>query len=254
MKNLSYQVGASLIEVMVSLALSVVVVGSMVVLMGNSLGSATRVIQMTQLSDELRNTMSMLTRDVRRANYNPFAMRCYANSDCGLTDASVTHSPNLQVVEWQPGMLCLRYYLERAEPEGLTPGAYSGGAFRRVTSGDSGWLEMWVGGENVAPDENCSGAISPGPGESDLDGCQDDGDNCWVPITDSGFVNITEFTVTPASITGSVETEDGTRRIDQHVRQVQVQIRGELTIDPTISRRIEDTVRVRNDFLEIVYL
>jgi hypothetical protein len=239
---------------MISLALSVIVVSSMVALMGNSLGSATRVIQMTQLADELRNTMSMLTRDVRRANYNPFAMRCYANSDCGLTDTSVTSSPNLEVVEWQSGMQCLRYYLERAEPEGLTPGVSSGGAFRRVTAGDVGWLEMWVGGDSVAPDENCAGASSTGPGESNLAGCQDDGDNCWIPITDSSFVNITNFTVTPVAITGSVEVEDGTRRIDQHIRRVQVQIEGQLTIAPSITRRIEDTVRVRNDFLEIVYL
>ena len=220
---------------MVSLALSVVVVSSMVALMGNSLGSATRVIQMTQLSDELRNTMSMLTRDVRRANYNPYSLRCYANADCGIDDASVTHSPELLAVQYS-GNTCLRYYLERAEPDG-TPSPLSGGAFRHVVSGDVGSLEMWVGGDEIAPDAGCGGDAS-----------------LWVPITDSSFVNITNFDVTPVVITGSLQEEGGGKIINQQTRRVQVRIEGRLIIDSSISRQIADTVRVRNDFLEIVNL
>ena len=39
---------------------------------------------MSQLTDELRNAMSMMSRDVRRANYNANNIYCYANSDCGI--------------------------------------------------------------------------------------------------------------------------------------------------------------------------
>ncbi len=68
---------------MIALALSLIVTSSMVVLMGNSMGSATRIIEMSQLTDELRNSMSMMSRDVRRANYNVNAIYCFANSECG---------------------------------------------------------------------------------------------------------------------------------------------------------------------------
>ena len=49
--------------------------------MANSLGTATRVIHMSQLTDELRNAMSMMTRDVRRANYSANGIFCYGNSN-----------------------------------------------------------------------------------------------------------------------------------------------------------------------------
>jgi type II secretory pathway pseudopilin PulG len=62
------QAGATLLEAMISLALSLVVTTAMVTLMGNSMGSATRIIEMSQLTDELRNAMSMMSRDVRRAS------------------------------------------------------------------------------------------------------------------------------------------------------------------------------------------
>ena len=67
--HLRYQAGVTLIETLIGLALSVIVTVSMVSLMANSMGSATRIIQMSQLTDELRNTMSMMSRDIRRANY-----------------------------------------------------------------------------------------------------------------------------------------------------------------------------------------
>ena len=76
------QTGVTLIEAMISLALSLIVTSAMVVLMANSLGTSTRIIQMSQLSDELRNAMSMMTRDVRRANYSANSIFCFGNSEC----------------------------------------------------------------------------------------------------------------------------------------------------------------------------
>ena len=70
-RQIRRQTGFSLIEAMISIALSMVVTSAMIVLMGNSMGTATRIIEMTQVTDELRNVISMMSRDVRRANYNP---------------------------------------------------------------------------------------------------------------------------------------------------------------------------------------
>jgi Tfp pilus assembly protein PilW len=226
-----YQAGITLMEALISLALSVVVTMSMVALMSNSMGSATRIIQMTQLTDELRNTMSMMSRDVRRANYNPYSIYCYANADCGVTDDTLKMNfiDDLDVVAYQ-GNNCLRYFLERTAPTG-EPGTVGGGGFRLATAGGVGQIEMWTGAG--APPDDCSG-------------------NNWIAVTDPGFVNITEFTVNDddGSFSETVTRKDGSTLLTMRTRQVRMQVEGELLIDPTITRRIEDTIRVRNDFIQ----
>jgi Tfp pilus assembly protein PilW len=237
-----HQAGFTLMETMISLALSMVVTSAMVVLMGNSLGTTTRIIQMTQLTDELRNTMSMLTRDIRRANYSANAAYCYANSDCGLgIDADATGDN--QATQW--GDIdtsvagCVRFALDRSGPDDVPDGDATNdpmGAFRLrelVQGGDLiGVIEMYVVDTAAAPD--CLAAT---------------GTNGWVAVTDPDFVDITEFVVSDDdSFTGSIAGEAGAT-ITQRSRQIQVQLEGQLLRDDTISRRIEDTIKVRNDMI-----
>jgi prepilin-type N-terminal cleavage/methylation domain-containing protein len=228
------QKGVTLIEMLIGLALSLIVTSSMVVLMSNSLGTATRITQMSQLTDELRNTMSMLTRDVRRANYNPYSIYCYANSDCGVDDTTVRVN-FVNDLEPPPGAgdtSCLVYFIERVVEEDGLPGDIGGGGFRLVTAGGFGRIEMWTG--DLAPPANCAGGGS------------------WTPVTDPDFVNITEFTVNrdDGSFSGTVKRADGTVMLTQRVRQIRVQLEGQLLIDDTIRRRVEDIIRVRNDFIQ----
>jgi len=221
------QAGFTLMEMMISLALSMVVTSSMVVLMANSVGSTSRIIQMTQLTDQLRNTMSMLTRDIRRANYSANAAYCYANSDCGLEDATkqfadVTFDGNIN-----DGDICFTFGLDRNWNGNASED--DAGGFRRVTSGGVGLIEMWVG--DNAPD------------------CTANNDADWVAITDPDFVDITVFSADDGdSFTASFAGEAGAT-ITQRTRQVQVEIEGVLVRDPTITRRIEDVVKLRNDMI-----
>lgn len=236
-----HQAGFTLMETMISLALSLVVTSAMVVLMGNSLGTTTRIIQMTQLTDELRNTMSMLTRDIRRANYSANAAYCYANSDCGLgIDADATGDN--QATQW--GDIdttvagCVRFALDRSGPDDVPDGDASNdpmGAFRlrEVVQGDDviGVIEMYVVTTPDVPD--CSPTVTDG----------------WVAVTDPDFVDITEFVVSDDdSFTGSIAGEAGAT-ITQRSRQIQVELEGQLLRDDTISRRIEDIIKVRNDMI-----
>jgi Tfp pilus assembly protein PilW len=222
-----HQSGITLIETLIGLALSMIVVSSMVALMGNSLGSATRIIQMTQLSDDLRNTMSMLTRDVRRANYNANAYQCYSNSDCGAdVDA------NLQVGELTiENTNCLIFNLDRDQDGGSD--SFRAGGFRLSPSAGPGSIEMWVGNATATP------ACADGAGA---------GGN-WIAMTDPDFVNITAFTIDSSNSIESSITEEGGGTLSQRTRQIKVEIVGELILDPTITRTIEDTIRVRNDYL-----
>jgi prepilin-type N-terminal cleavage/methylation domain-containing protein len=216
------QSGFTLMETMISLALSLVVTSAMVVLMGNSLGTTTRIIQMTQLTDELRNTMSMLTRDIRRANYSAKAAYCYANSDCGL-DGSANQFADIDVSDGS----CVLFGLDR-DWDG-DAAADNAGGFRRVAAGGVGWIEMWVG--DNAP--NCAAINDPD----------------WVAITDPDFVDITGFVITNnGSFDGCVEGEGGSS-VTQFTRQVQVSLGGSLIRDDTITRQIDDDIKLRNDMI-----
>jgi len=232
------QAGFTLVEAMISLALSLVVTSAMVALMANSLGTTSRIIQMSQLTDELRNTMSMLTRDIRRANYTANAAYCYANADCGLgTDDDKTDGN--QALQWgdidSSVAGCVRFALDRSGPDGVPDGDASNdpmGAFRRREIGQVGVIEMYV--VETDDEADCTAAT---------------GTNGWVAVTDPDFVDITSFVVDDdASFTGSITGEAGTT-ITQLTRQVQVQLEGQLVRDDTINRRIEDTIKVRNDLI-----
>jgi prepilin peptidase dependent protein B len=216
------QAGFTLMEAMISLALSLVVTSAMVALMANSLGTTSRIIQMTQLTDQLRNTMSMLTRDVRRANYSANAAYCYANSDCGA-DGSATQFADVTF----DGTTCFTFGMDRNWDGNAA--ADNAGGFRRVTSGGVGLIEMWVG--DNAPD------------------CTANNDADWVAITDPDFVNITVFSADDDDSFSASFTGEAGSTITQRTRQVQVQLEGSLIRDNTITRRIEDVIKLRNDMI-----
>lgn len=213
--------GASLMELMVALALSAVVTTSMVVLMGNSMGSATRIIKMSQLSDELRNAMSMVSRDIRRANYSANSLYCYSNSDCGV-DGWANQTP--ATIEAN----CVIFNLDRDQDGDATTD--DAGGFRRVLDNGVGVIEMWVGGSSPA--------------------CNDASGGDWIPVSDPDLVNVTAFDFTLNDITGSVVDGNGAT-VTQHTREIAIIIAGELVMDRTITRSIEDSITVRNDFLEV---
>ncbi len=215
------QAGFTLIEAMISLALSLIVTSAMVVLMGNSLGTATRIIQMTQLTDQLRNTMSMLSRDIRRANYSANAAYCYANSDCGA-DGSANQFADVVIT----GGSCVIFGLDRNWDGNAA--ADDAGGFRRRVVGGVGVVEIWVGGN------------TPDCGATDTN---------WVAVTDPDFVDITNFAANDtASFTDSVAGESGST-ITQRSRQIQVQLTGRLVINNAITRTVEDIIKLRNDMI-----
>ena len=218
------QAGVTLVEAMIGLALSMIVVSSMVGLMSNSMGTATRIIEMSQLTDELRNVMSMMTRDVRRANYSANAAYCYANSDCGLNVAAQWGDINIE--RDADANACVTFNLDRDFDGDASSDSAGGFQYRAV--GGVGRIEMWVGDSSPV----CFA-----------------GANDWLPVTDDAMVDITEFLVDDSgSFSGTVTGEAGST-VTQNTRQLNIQIEGELLLDNRITRRLVDTIRVRNDYL-----
>lgn len=223
-KNL--QRGASLMEVMVAMSISLVVTAAMVALMVNSLGTTTRIIKMTKLSDDMRIAMQMMTRDVRRASYNANSMLCYSNDNC-ISDGAITAAGDINIDD---SGTCFTFLTDRDHLGDSTDDP--AGGFRRVTDGGVGLIEMWTG--NQSPD--CDSA----PGTAG-----------WVRITDPADMDIFAFTVDDAlSYPVTIQEDaDGNILLEQRIRKIRMNMRGRLVLDNTIVRRVEDVINVRNDLL-----
>lgn len=223
--RLSQQKGMSLMEVLIAMSISLVVTASMIALMANSLGSTARIINMTKLSDDLRTTMQMMTRDVRRSSYNANSMFCYANTNCrSAVDATVAGDITIN-----GGNDCFTFLMDRDHDGDSTEN--DAGGFRRVISSGVGVIEMWTG--NAAPD--CSVAA---------------GTAGWVQITNPEIMDIFVFSVDDNLSYTQVVLDDGFGNIlSEKVRKIRMNMRGRLVVDNTIVRRIEDVISVRNDLL-----
>ena len=91
-----------------------------------------------------------------------------------------------------------------------------------------GRIEMWVGGNTA----NCAAT-----------------DTNWMAVTDDQFVDVTVFDIDDSASFAGTLTGEGGSTITQRTREINIQIEGQLLLDNTITRRIEDTIKVRNDYL-----
>lgn len=231
------QTGVTLIEAMISLALSMIVTSAMVVLMANTMGTSTRIIQMSQLTDELRNAMSMMTRDVRRANYSANSIFCYGNSACGDVGAIAEQAGDILMADIDANGVndCFTFNLDRNFDGDTIDDADGAAGFRWVTNGGIGVIEMWTGG--ASPD--CSDA----PGAAG-----------WVEITDPDTVNITDFAADNLASFNKELFPGEPIAFTNRQREIKISLEGELVLEQdmgnvVVIRRIEDRIYVRNDFI-----
>ena len=218
-----HQRGFSLMEAIVATSISLVVTASMVGLMANSLGSTSRIVNMTKLSDDLRSTMQLMTRDVRRTSYTANALLCYGNDDC-FSDGSVTLPGDITISNSND---CFTFLMDRDHDGDATEN--DAGAFRRVVSGGVGVIEMWTG--NNQP--NCAASS----------------DN-WVQVTNPDSMDITNFSVDDDLSYTDVIFDDGAgTTISQKVRKIRLVLQAQVVHHDEITRRIEDVISVRNDLL-----
>jgi len=211
------------------MSISLVVTASMVALMSNSLGTTSRIIKMTKLTDDMRTAMQMMSRDVRRSNYNVEAYKCYANEDC-MTDGAVTAVGPITV---SLGNDCFWYQMDRNWDDYADTGEIKAGGFRRVTASGVGVIEMWTGG--AAPDCG-SGAGADG----------------WVQITNPENMDISQFFVEEdpdLSYTQLIKDDGMGSTLSQRVRKIRMNMLGRLVLDDSIERYVEDVITVRNDLL-----
>lgn len=232
---ISKQTGATLMEVMVAMSISLVVTASMIGMMASSLAGTSRIVQMTKLSDDMRVALQMMSRDVRRSSYNINSMRCYANDDCGMDgDGALIVVGDITI---NGDNDCMVFLTDR-EHDNYESDIAAGG-FRQVPvdpEGDGstvGVIEMFTGTGD--PAGICDAAA---------------GADGWVEITNPENMDIFDFNIdTSLSYTQVIKDDGINPTISQRVRKVRMDMQGRLVLDPTITRQMEDVITVRNDLL-----
>lgn len=219
------QSGATLMEVLVAMTISLVVTAAMIAMMSNTLGTTARIINMTKLQDDMRVAMQMMSRDVRRSSYNARSQLCYANSDCGGDSSGLALAGDITIND---ANTCFTFQMDRDHDGDSTEDA--AGGFRRVLDGQVGVIEMWTGGN--APD--CDA---------------DAGAAGWVRITDPESLDIFAFSVDDDLSYEETILDNGVDTVTQRVRKLRMDMQGQLVLDNTIQRHIVDVIDVRNDLL-----
>jgi Tfp pilus assembly protein PilW len=240
-----YQSGASMMEVLVAMSISLVVTAAMIALMSNSLGTTARIVKMTKLADDLRITMQMMTRDLRRSSYNASSVYCYGNDACAFPENAL----DTKTVDETLGFVlagsvdytdqdndgvpdCFTFRMDRDHDGNATEN--DAGGFRRVVDDATGFnvIEMWTG--------DAAGSCADAAGAAG-----------WVQITDPEVVEVTDFSIDDTrSYTEVIQTDGaGVPTRSLLVRKVEVTLEARLILDPQIQRQIVDVISVRNDVL-----
>jgi type II secretory pathway component PulJ len=234
------QRGLSVIEIMVALAASLIVIGSVLAFTVAMARASAESVRYTRLTQDLRASMALMSREIRRAGHNAAAL-----AQIG-TGATVPIYSLLLVGEDGEDVAgdCIVFGYDRVVggvPQ--TPGVIETEewkGFRRIETEDGvGVLQMRRGGADDSVGEPCS----------------DDG-HAWIDVTDPRVMNVTflEFdTARSFEVVGDQipDPEDLTRTIDLivGVRSVDITLRAALLTEPEIQREVRQAVRVRAETL-----
>ena len=213
-----FQRGLGLVEMLVSMSLSLLAVAAMIILVSSTLGSSSATIQMSRLSQEMRASLQLMSRDLRRANFHSGFLSCFANVNC-RSDLGI--DSYVDTIHINADGNCFWYWLDRNADANLTNDAV--GAFRLSNIEGIGAIQMRIAGNSAA---NCDAA---------------DG---WELITDPGIVEITGFAISNSDSYTESLTSGGDVQI---VEKIRLNINGRMVSDPSIQKEIQDLVLVRND-------
>jgi hypothetical protein len=229
------------VEILIALLLSSIVSASAILMFSSSMHSNSRLMQYTLLSNELRTSIQMMSRDVRRAGYTAGAQWCLANTLCqpGTTIdlpeslAILDPLPLLENIELPAGIQisdagdCFVFELDRDQDATINDGDYGG--YRHSESDSVGVLLTWIG--TTAPD------------------CALNSDS-WAPVTNPAMIDISGFTVDDSGSFDEVVSSDLLgNSTTQRIRRIRLLLTGRLVRDGEVNETIETTVDVRNDIL-----
>jgi len=211
----SRQLGLTLIELMVGIALALLIAAAATLLLSSNIGENRRLLLEARLTQDLRSAADLITRQMRRAGH------WGAASTLGLWSASANALPN-PYAAFAPDAgitdtIALSYSQDGSENNTVDDNEQVGFRLR------SGVLEAQLGTRN------------------------------WQALTDSSTLVITLFRLQPRVQTVTLEATCTCAALapcaplQVQVRSVEIEIGARAANDASVLRTVRSTVRLRND-------
>lgn len=249
--NRKKSLGFSMIELMIAMAIGLVVIGSVLAFTLSSITTNTEYVQATRLSQELRNSMDFVSRELRRAGYDQnigsYTAK-YSLSNLVTSPFARVFTTNDANDDGIDGDGCVIYAYDRTGGTGGTVDLARGEiralrlATRTVDGSDVGVLEVAESSAGVTP--ACNGA-SPNYANYPAT-CSSAG---WCALSDPRVLNLTEFNLD----TSGYIIQPGTAiSVPLTMREIGIELQGQLrrSQDGTVTRGIRSDVKIRADCLE----
>lgn len=236
--------GFSLVELMIALAAGLVVSSAVVAFLMSSFKSNSDYVISTRLTQDLRNTLDLVSRDLRRAGYSEDAMTAMGAGASGVTNFSrlqLCDAANVctGVGTPTPPDTCAIYAYDRI---GGTAGVLeaSNGEVRGVRrktrtniNGASVGVIEYAVSTTTAGKPTCVGA---GPNYNVFPTVCNTATG-WCPLTDATKLDITSFTL----------TDGGSNAGGVMLRAITVVVQGRPAGTTEYIRGVQSSVRIRSD-------
>lgn len=208
------QKGYTLIEILVSLGISLFLSGiALFVYMAIS-HSYSEILNINHLEEQIRSAMYKMVQDVSRAGYSAAAINDMGTGE--NTNQFMAAGSDLSI----PNSSCILLTYD-SDSTGALPALNTANYDKRYG------FRLFEGKLQSRPLTDSTFSCTSG---------------AWQDLTDSNIVNVTNLTFTPNNVTVAI---DGTSTL--LIRNVTISITATLSDDSTISRTMTQTVRVRND-------
>lgn len=216
--------GMSIVEMLVGIAIGLFILAAATMLVSNQLGDNRRLMLETQIQQDLRATMDMVVRDVRRSGHWYHANSVAWPSSGGAVATNPYAVLNNHAASVSRSELLYAYtnaFSADVEDDAVDSSEEFGFALNTT----AGTIEMKVGGSG------------------------------WQTLTDPNVMTVTEFTHTintqqvavPCAKTCPVGSTTCPPKVQ--VSDVTLQITGQATHDSSVRHTVSSNVRVRNDAL-----
>ena len=229
--------GFTIIELMISMVIMLIVAVATVQIAANVFQSNTQSIHMIQLSQEMRSTIQLISRDIRRAGYNDDALAGFLSTQAigsGVTMGSVNPYGDIDCLQVQYDELdgSARNTVYRARSYAISNGVVSSEVSAVFDSSEVGAISAHFS----------------------------DTTTCASSLTDSGWINISDPLLTDVAglgfilndqLTDIAENMSNGNTIQVGVEEVNITISASLRSNNAVTRSITNEVQIRNQYLRV---
>jgi Tfp pilus assembly protein PilW len=198
--------GFSLVEMMVAIVAGMIVSLAVITFMMSSMRSNGEYVQSTRLTQELRNTLDLIVRDVSRAGYNDDALSYVSLPNTSpfspifIKDTGSTVTPGTAATYVNADIDgCILYAYDRTHPNGASAAAYRPGKVDRENGEIRGMRRKVVNGIGVIEYAESATGVTPAcngaTGDYSTNPATCNAASGWCPLSDPTRVDITRFMV-----------------------------------------------------------